>query len=46
MHLHGAAGLARETTVASCYRRVAWEALRCGRPALLWEAAAGPELLL
>ena len=46
VHLHGAAGLARETTVASCYRRVAWEALRCGRPALLWEAAAGPELLL
>ncbi|GGL14229.1 acyl-CoA dehydrogenase family protein [Planomonospora parontospora] len=41
VHLHGASGLARDSVVASCYRRVAWEALRGGRPTLLWETAAG-----
>lgn len=37
VHLHGAAGLARDSVVAACYSRVAWEALRCGSPAALWE---------
>ncbi|MFC4061520.1 acyl-CoA dehydrogenase family protein, partial [Planomonospora corallina] len=41
VHLHGASGLVRDSLVASCYRRVAWEALRGGRPTLLWETAAG-----
>ncbi|WP_283138060.1 acyl-CoA dehydrogenase family protein [Rhizohabitans arisaemae] len=41
VHLHGASGLGRRSVVATCYRRVAWEALRCGRPTLLWETAAG-----
>ncbi|WP_424211342.1 acyl-CoA dehydrogenase family protein [Streptomyces sp. BI20] len=40
VHLHGASGLARDALVAGCYRRAAWEALRCGRPAGLWDLAA------
>ncbi|MFJ5680530.1 acyl-CoA dehydrogenase family protein [Streptomyces sp. NPDC093097] len=40
VHLHGAAGLARDAVVAACYRRVAWEALRCGRPTALWQTTA------
>ncbi|POX37942.1 hypothetical protein C3486_25600 [Streptomyces sp. Ru73] len=40
IHLHGASGLVRDGLVAGCYRRAAWEALRCGRPAHLWETAA------
>lgn len=43
VHLHGAAGLGRSTVVASCYRRLAWEALRCGSLPALWRAAAGCE---
>lgn len=40
VHLHGASGLVRDGLVAGCYRRAAWEALRCGRPAQLWDIAA------
>lgn len=40
VHLHGASGLVRDALVAGCYRRTAWEALRCGRPAQLWDTAA------
>ncbi|WP_030606533.1 acyl-CoA dehydrogenase family protein [Streptomyces sclerotialus] len=40
VHLHGASGLVRDGLVAGCYRRAAWEALRCGRPAHLWDTAA------
>lgn len=40
VHLHGASGLVRDGLVAGCYRRAAWEALRCGRPAHLWDIAA------
>ncbi|MDQ1006672.1 alkylation response protein AidB-like acyl-CoA dehydrogenase [Streptomyces sp. V4I23] len=40
VHLHGASGLVRDGLVAGCYRRAAWEALRCGRPARLWDTAA------
>ncbi|MFF4604364.1 acyl-CoA dehydrogenase family protein [Streptomyces sp. NPDC001339] len=40
VHLHGASGLARDAVVAGCYRRVAWEALRCGRPTALWQTVA------
>ncbi|MFD6416134.1 acyl-CoA dehydrogenase family protein [Streptomyces sp. NPDC060194] len=40
VHLHGASGLVRDALVAGCYRRVAWEALRCGRPTQLWDIAA------
>ncbi|MCP3820592.1 hypothetical protein NLX86_21585 [Streptomyces sp. A3M-1-3] len=40
VHLHGASGLVRDGLVAACYRRAAWEALRCGRPAHLWDTAA------
>ncbi|MFE0009116.1 hypothetical protein ACFVZX_21645, partial [Streptomyces erythrochromogenes] len=35
-----ASGLVRDGLVAGCYRRAAWEALRCGRPAHLWDTAA------
>lgn len=41
LHLHGAAGFARDGVAATCYRRVSWEALRCGPPAALWTQAAG-----
>ncbi|MER5870734.1 acyl-CoA dehydrogenase family protein [Streptomyces sp. NPDC002044] len=40
VHLHGASGLVRDGLVAGCYRRAAWEAMRCGRPAQLWDTAA------
>ncbi|MFJ8588404.1 acyl-CoA dehydrogenase family protein [Streptomyces sp. NPDC093595] len=40
VHLHGASGLVRDGLVAGCYRRAAWEALRCGRPTHLWDIAA------
>ncbi len=40
VHLHGASGLVRDGLVAGCYRRAAWEAMRCGRPAHLWDIAA------
>ncbi|MBT2369806.1 hypothetical protein J7E88_32180 [Streptomyces sp. ISL-10] len=40
VHLHGASGLVRDGLVAGCYRRTAWEALRCGRPTQLWDTAA------
>ncbi|CAM5382673.1 acyl-CoA dehydrogenase family protein [Streptomyces avidinii] len=40
VHLHGASGLVRDALVAGCYRRAAWEAMRCGRPAQLWDTAA------
>lgn len=40
VHLHGASGLVRDSLVAACYRRAAWEALRCGRPTQLWDTAA------
>ncbi|MGW0927302.1 acyl-CoA dehydrogenase family protein [Streptomyces sp. NPDC002644] len=40
VHLHGALGLVKDGPVAGCYRRAAWEALRCGRPAHLWDLAA------
>ncbi|MCM9077897.1 MULTISPECIES: acyl-CoA dehydrogenase family protein [Streptomyces] len=40
VHLHGASGLVRDALVAGCYRRAAWEAMRCGRPAHLWDIAA------
>ncbi|MER5220666.1 acyl-CoA dehydrogenase family protein [Streptomyces flaveus] len=40
VHLHGASGLVRSGFVAGCYRRAAWEALRCGRPTHLWDIAA------
>ncbi|MFJ4860756.1 MULTISPECIES: acyl-CoA dehydrogenase family protein [unclassified Streptomyces] len=40
VHLHGASGLVRDGLVAGCYRRAAWEAMRCGRPAHLWDTAA------
>lgn len=40
VHLHGASGLVRDGLVAGCYRRAAWEALRCGRPTQLWDIAA------
>ncbi|MGW2270439.1 acyl-CoA dehydrogenase family protein [Streptomyces yangpuensis] len=40
VHLHGASGLVRDGLVAGCYRRAAWEALRCGRPTQLWDTAA------
>ncbi|MFF8841901.1 acyl-CoA dehydrogenase family protein [Streptomyces sp. NPDC015127] len=40
VHLHGASGLVRDSPVATCYRRTAWEALRCGRPTQLWDTAA------
>lgn len=43
VHLHGAAGLGRSTTVAGCYRRLAWESLRCGPLPGLWRAAASCE---
>lgn len=43
VHLHGASGLGRSTVVAACYRRMAWEALRCGPLPALWRAAAAHE---
>lgn len=41
VHLHGASGLVDGTVAALCYRRIGWEALRCGPLPGLWTAVQG-----
>lgn len=41
VHLHGASGLVDGTAASLCYRRIGWEALRCGPLPALWAAVGG-----